>query len=94
MTDMIPLSLTVLGTNLELRCPENQMHALRDAADLLDREMRGIKHAKMDVNPTRIAILAALKILVSQEGTPAIIVPQETEDRVDHIMSQLEEALL
>lgn len=93
MTDMIPLSLTVHGTTLNLRCPIEQAGPLKQAAVLLDQEMRSIKDAKMDVNPTRIAILAALKVLVAPNDNRPTIIPEETSSKVDEIIEQLDEVL-
>lgn len=73
------LTVSILGKEFMVACPENEREALRAAAAYLDKKMREIHASGKVIGAERSAIMAALNIahelleLRGQGGMPADI---------------------
>src|SRR5256885_425437 len=71
------VTVTILGKEFVVACPENERNALISAAAYLDKKMREIQTSGKVIGTERTAIMAALNIshelleLRSQGGMPA-----------------------
>jgi cell division protein ZapA len=71
------VSVTILGKEFAVACPENERAALLAAASYLDKKMREIQSSGKVIGTERTAIMAALNIahelldLRGQGGMPA-----------------------
>ncbi len=71
------VTVTILGKEFVVACPENERNALISAAAHLDKKMREIQTSGKVIGTERTAIMAALNIshelleLRSQGGMPA-----------------------
>lgn len=57
-----PVSVSILGKEYQVSCPETERNALLASATLLDRRMREIRDSGKVVGGDRIAVIAALNI--------------------------------
>lgn len=57
-----PVSVSILGKEYQISCPENERNALLSSASLLDRRMREIRDSGKIVGGDRIAVIAALNM--------------------------------
>ena len=62
MTTTITTTIEILGKYYPIRCPEEEVSILQQAASLLNENMTEIKESGKVINIERIAIIAALNI--------------------------------
>jgi cell division protein ZapA len=65
-----PVSVTILGEEYLISCPEEKESALQQSAELLDERMKEIRASGKVMNGERIAVMAALNLsneLLSQQ---------------------------
>ena len=56
------ICVRILEKEFRIACPKSQEHALRDAAQYLDKQMKLIRQSGRVVGMERIAVMAALNI--------------------------------
>ena len=62
MSDLATVSVTILGKDYQVSCPEEEVEALTNAARYLDQKMADIRASGKVVGLDRIAVMAALNI--------------------------------
>lgn len=89
------VSISILGKEYLIACPDNERSDLIKSADYLDKKMREIRDAGKVIGTDRIAVMAALNItnelLHDHKGTPAA--STEVEGRIKSLQQKIEEAL-
>lgn len=58
----ISTTIEILGKPYPIRCPEDELPGLKQAAELLNQKMTEVKDSGKAINLERIAIIAALNI--------------------------------
>ncbi|MCD6055737.1 MAG: hypothetical protein K0R12_699 [Gammaproteobacteria bacterium] len=61
MSDQDTMSVDILGRHFKIKCPQDKIPELQEAAALLDESMRTVRQSGVS-GPDRIAIMAALNI--------------------------------
>lgn len=89
------VSISILGKEYLIACPDNERSDLIKSADYLDKKMREIRDGGKVIGTDRIAVMAALNItnelLHDHKGTPAA--STEVEGRIKSLQQKIEEAL-
>jgi cell division protein ZapA len=62
MSDMSTVTVTILGKDYQVSCPEEEIEALTASARFLDGQMADIRASGKVVGLDRIAVMAALNI--------------------------------
>jgi len=88
------VTVTVMGLDLQVACPEDKRADLLKAASFLDEKMREIRKNGRVIEPERCAIIAALNIsyelLEERARREAASV---AEDKIHNIENMIESAL-
>jgi len=61
-TKIISTNVEIMGKPYPVRCPENELAALQNAARLLDQKMCEVRDSGKAINLERIAIITALNM--------------------------------
>jgi cell division protein ZapA len=88
------VTVTILGKELMVACPESERAQLRAAADYLDRKMREIQTSGKVIGAERAAIMAALNIaaeLLELRGRGGL--PDDVHERLQLLSSKIDAAL-
>ncbi|MCR4301256.1 MAG: cell division protein ZapA [Sulfuricaulis sp.] len=88
------VTVTILGKDFMVACPENERAALVDAAGYLDRKMREIHATGKVIGTERTAIMAALNIAhelldLSERGGMAV----DTVQKIKFLQTKIDAAL-
>jgi cell division protein ZapA len=59
---VIGTTVEVLGKSYQLKCPENEVESLRNAAEFLEQQMQEVRSRAHVLSVDRIAVFAALKM--------------------------------
>ena len=89
------VSITILGKEYLIACPEYGRGDLIKSADYLDKKMREIRDAGKVIGTDRIAVMAALNITneLLHENKGSGGTPTEVEGRIKNMQQKIEEAL-
>jgi cell division protein ZapA len=89
------VTITILGKELMVACPEDERPALVAAARSLDQRMREIQDGGKVIGSERVAVMVALnlanELLQVQQQTSGM--PLELDARLSTINSKIEAAL-
>lgn len=89
------VTVTILGKEYQVACPEDEVNSLTQAARFLDQRMADIKVSGKVVGLDRIAVMAALNIahefLTGSHESSAT--SKSVNDRLGKLSERLEEAL-
>jgi cell division protein ZapA len=88
------VTVTILGKEFLIACPEDERQALLESAEYLDRKMREIHATGKVIGTERTAIMAALNIAnelltLRKRGT----VPEDLARRLRFLEQKIESAL-
>lgn len=56
------ISINILDKSYQIKCPNDKVHELRDAAAYVDKKMREVRDSGKVVGLDRVAIIAALNV--------------------------------
>ena len=90
------VTLTMLGREFRVACPEGEEKQLIASADLLNRKVKEIRDTGKVVGNERIAIMAALNIaheMMSKKGNASSFDDTEIRRRISVMQERLETAL-
>jgi len=89
------VSISILGKEYLIACPENERSDLIKSADYLDKKMREIRDGGKVIGTDRIAVMAALNITnqMLHDSRNANATPTEVEGRIKNMQQKIEEAL-
>lgn len=62
MSKIISTNVEIMGKPYPIRCPENELAALQQAARYLDQKMNEVRDSGKAINLERIAIITALNM--------------------------------
>lgn len=92
------ICVRILEKEFRVACPKNQEHALREAAQYLDQQMRQIRQAGRVIGIERIAVMAALNITnellnlknkaPEQQGETFVQRLKVLQEKIDGVLSQ------
>lgn len=88
------VSVTILGKQFMVACPDDERQSLTAAAQYLDEKMREIQHSGRVIGSERCAIMAALNIandLLQLQGGDGVA--GDTADRLRSIQEKIDSAL-
>ncbi len=91
-----PVSVTILGKEYLVACPENERSELLTSANYLDKKMREIRDGGKVIGTDRIAVMAALNMaheVLHQKTGPVTNVSNEVEGRIKSLQTKIEDAL-
>ncbi|MDX1450912.1 MAG: cell division protein ZapA [Oleiphilaceae bacterium] len=91
MADANTLEVKILEKEYLVACPDEKKHALREAAEHLDKKMREIRASGKVHGTERIAVMAALNITYEMMESSASQIDQQTF--LDSLEKRLDEAL-
>lgn len=88
------VTVTILGKEFMVACPENEREALRSAATYLDKKMREIQVSGRVLGTERTAIMAALNIAhelldLRMRG----VIPNDVGEKLKFLQSKIDAAL-
>lgn len=89
------VSITILGKEYLIACPDDEKSELLASSAYLDRKMREIRDQGKVIGTDRIAVMAALNIaheLLHNKGDLVMADP-EVEGRIRNLQEKIEEAL-
>lgn len=89
------VTITILGKEYLIACPDDERHDLISSADYLDKRMREIRDSGKVIGTDRIAVMAALNIaheLLHDNSTGDSRNP-EVEGQIKNIQQKIEDAL-
>lgn len=89
------VSITILGKEYLIACPDDEKSELLASSTYLDRKMREIRDQGKVIGTDRIAVMAALNIaheLLHDKGDLVMADP-EVEGRIRNLQEKIEEAL-
>lgn len=89
------VTITILGKEYLIACPEEERAELLSSAEFLDKKMREIRDSGKVIGTDRIAVMAALNLAnellhnksANDQGDPAV------EGRIRNLQSKIEQAL-
>ena len=88
------VTVTIFEKSFQIKCPEDKVHALREAAEHLNREMKKMRQNGV-VGMDRIAIIAALNIthqlLETQHQRDEYL--KSTTERIRDLQLRIDDAL-
>lgn len=91
----VETAIEILGKLYQIKCPENEVEALKHAAGWLNEKMRAFRSASGVVQPELVALMTALNIsrelLELQKQNDYQI--QTIQERLHHLDSQIKYAL-
>ena len=90
------VTLTLMGREFRVACPEGEEKQLTSAAELLNRKVKEIRDTGKVVGNERIAIMAALNIaheMMSKKGNTSSFDDSEIRRRISSMLERLETAL-
>ena len=88
------VTVTILGKEFVVACPDNEREALRAAAAHLDKKMREIQTSGKVIGSERTAIMAALNIaheLLELRGQGGV--PVDVHQKLRFLQSKIEAVL-
>mgnify|MGYP000470503571 CR=1 FL=1 len=94
MSAMQEFSVMILGREFTIACPPDQVAALRDSVNYLNRKMQDIQRNGRVVGIDRIAVMAALNMaheLLSAERDACDLV--SVQHRIAHLQRIVDQAL-
>jgi cell division protein ZapA len=88
------VSVTILGKEFMVSCPERERASLREAAEYLDQKMREIHQSGKVLGSERAAIMAALNITnellqIRKRGG----IPDEMTNKIRSLQQKIDTAL-
>ncbi|MBT3307976.1 MAG: cell division protein ZapA [Gammaproteobacteria bacterium] len=95
MSEITPVSVTVLQKEYKIACPPEQQEALVESAALVDKKMREIRGQGKSIGQDRVAIMAAINIayeLLQSQGNQNGGIEEMTIE-VNRLREQVEDAL-
>lgn len=90
------VTVTILGKEYTVACPENERLELLESAGYLDKKMREIRDGGKVLGTDRIAVMAALNIaheLLHQKSGFNLGGGAEVEGRIRNLQAKIEDAL-
>jgi cell division protein ZapA len=89
------VTISILGKELMVTCPESEREALTAAARYLDERMREVQDGGMVIGTERCAVMAALNLTneLLQLRKTANDVPAGLDDRLQALNGKIEAAL-
>lgn len=94
-TDSQAVSITIMGKEYLIACPEDERAELLASADYVSKKMNEIRDSGKVIGTDRIAVMVALNItheLLHQKGDLISIDP-EVEGKIRDIQAKIEHAL-
>jgi cell division protein ZapA len=96
MSNVQTVTVSILDKDYQVSCKPEEVAALRQSAQYLDKKMREIKHGSAILGLDRIAVMAALNIandyLGESQKTGNVIDTQAT--KINHLTDKLDQALV
>lgn len=89
--------VSILDKEFIVACPPNSEEALMAAAELLDNQMRQIRHNGRVIGTERIAVMAALNIsheLLSLKNAPKSELADDLKERLRFLSQKIDDVLL
>lgn len=95
MSDIVPVSVTILDKEYRVGCPEDERDALLKSAQYLDEKMREIRDSGKVIGADRIAVMAALNIVneMMQQKAHRESYAQNMGDRIRTLQDRIDSAL-
>jgi len=94
-TELVPVTVSILGKEYKVACPREEQSALIAAATFLDERMREIRESGKVIGGERIAVMAALNLAheyldekASREGFCSSV-----RERVDTLNARIDTAM-
>ncbi|MEJ2361318.1 MAG: cell division protein ZapA [Gammaproteobacteria bacterium] len=89
------VSITILGKEYLIACPDDEKSELLASSGYLDRKMREIRDQGKVIGTDRIAVMAALNIAheLLHNKADLVMANPEVEGRIRSIQEKIEEAL-
>lgn len=90
-----PLSLTILGKQYKVACPQEERADLINTAQMLDEQMREIQDSGKVIGSDRIAVMAALNLAheLSQLQKQNSSFGSDIEEYIVNLRQKIENAL-
>lgn len=92
---MINTTVEILGKDYPIRCPEDQVPALQQAAEYLHKKMLEVQESGKAINLERIAIITALNIAYEflQNDHQKSSTMTKINERLFHLQEKLDSAI-
>ena len=90
------VTITILGKEYLIACPEEERNQLLSSAEFLDKKMREIRDSGKVIGTDRIAVMAALNLaneLLHNKSMDGQRDDAAVEGRIRNLQSKIEEAL-
>lgn len=93
--NMISTTIEILGKPYPIRCPEEELPGLQQAADLLNQKMNEVKESGKAINLERIAIITALNVTYQllQTDKQQTSVVDKINDRIAALYKKIENVI-
>jgi cell division protein ZapA len=96
MSNVQTVTVSILDKDYQVSCKPEEVAALRQSAQHVDRKMRDIKLSSAILGLDRIAVMAALNIaneyLIESQKTDSVIDTQDSE--INQLTAKLDQALI
>ena len=94
MSKTEPLTITIMGKEYRIGCPEEEKDNLRASADLLNEKLNEIKKQGSVIGTERIAIMAALNLSHDILHTEEITNEQgDLNERIDALSERISDSM-
>lgn len=89
------VSITILGKDYNVSCPEEEEYNLRSAAQHLNKKTTEIRSKGKIIGMERIAVMAALNISheLLQRDTELRKLSADTDDQISHLLNKMDSLL-
>lgn len=84
------VAVKILGKDYQVACPEDQTHALLEAALMLDNKMKQIRASGRIIGLERIAVMAALNLAYELQTMQAE--NKISDERLTQICAKIDES--
>jgi cell division protein ZapA (FtsZ GTPase activity inhibitor) len=97
MKELITVNVKVYGQEFKIKAQENEVELIHKAADLATKRMQQISESGI-VSIHRVAIMAAFQFAyelmqTKESAPPSATDKRDINNRVDHLISRIDEAL-
>ena len=103
MSEQETISISIFDKSFKVSCPPDEVQALRDSANYLDKKMREVRSARTVMGLDRVAVMAALNIAnellsatkqrdsLKNEKESAALTLSDAEDRISALVETLKQ---
>ncbi len=89
-SEMVPLTVRIMGKDYQVSCPANEKDALIDSARYLDERMEAIRKRSAGLGAERIAVMTALNMARELLDRPRGRRTAGHSDEIDERVQQLQ----